>query len=269
MYKVNVYYSTRVIDLTMPILGVAHWNLPMNDYTFRLYKGSKNSIEVVVRNNDRKPVNLTGRHLIVTISDIDTYEVLSQKPIDVRDAYAGSALLTLSSYEIDDWPLGFLRYTVMMQHEDSSQSMLYVDQDEGASGYLELLEGPNLGPINSLSCNAFIPVLNNNNGLTYFYSTSFPGNAQIDRHNYNLMTIAIYTSNWTGVLFIEGCLEDESPTATSPWFPISIAGQNVMALINHTGITPLSFEASLRWVRLGYSTDTSNIGTFDRILYRN
>ena len=60
---VFLYDTRRKVELTLreSPSGVVNWNLPMNTNDFRVFKDVYNSIEFVVRNTDRKPINMMGR----------------------------------------------------------------------------------------------------------------------------------------------------------------------------------------------------------------
>lgn len=266
--KVFAYFSRRHIDLVLNIPGTPNWNPPMESPGFKIYKGSKNSIEIVVRNNDRKPINLLTSMLIMTIINPDSHQVYWQRPIMILDPMKGSAVLVLDRPDTDDWPITFYRWSVSLQHSDTTQSILYVDRNEGGYGYFELCEGPVIGPTDSLSCTNFTPGQLNQWNNAYYYSDVFPANAQINQHDFGSMTVAIYMTNWTGLIFIQGCLEDSVPVSSSPWFPIQIEGSDATSVTGFTGIIPMTFEASLAWVQVVYLADPLNFGTFDKVLFR-
>jgi len=266
--KVIAYWYRRQIDLTQAIPGVPHWNLPMNTCQFKVYKGSKNRIEVIVRNNDRKPINLGTSMLIMTIANPESNQIILQKPLIVRDPLQGSAILILDRFDTDDWLLGYYRYNVLLQDPDTTQSILYVDNNSGGYGYFELIEGPVLGPISSLTCTNFTPGSISDFNTTFYYSDIFPGNAQINNHDFGAITLAMYMTDWSGQIFVQGCIEESPPVSELSWFPISVNDLDEITVNSFSGIFPVTFEASLRWVRVIYLADTDNYGTFDKILFR-
>ncbi len=268
MDKVIAYYSRRQIDLTHPISGILHWNLPMDSSSFRIYKGTKNAIEVMVRNNDRKSINLTVFMLIMTIANPENNQVILQKPLVIHDPLQGSAVLVLNQFDTADWLFGFYRWNIVLQRSDSTQSVLYVDQNQGGYGYFELIEGPVIGPNDSLVCNNFLAGEFTLFNTLFYYSDVFPGNAQTNQHDFGAITVANYVTNWTGSIYIEGSVEDSMPLNDVAWFPITINDQPYSSVTNFTGIVPITFEASLAWVRVKYLSDVFNQGTFDKVLFR-
>lgn len=275
MEKVVAYFVRRKIDLAINIPGTKHWNMPMESPGFKVYKGSKNAIEVVVRNNDRKAINLGLTSLIMTISNPESSQVIWQKPLMVIDPLQGSAVLILDRSDTDDWPLTFYRWSVSLQNVDTTQTILYVDQNEGGYGYFELIEGPVIGPTDSIVCTNFHGALN------YFYSDNFPGNTQVSNHDFSAITLAIYMTNFTGLFYIQGNIDIDAPPPDSSglipgnnWFAIQINGSDSIPVNSFSGILPITFEASLAWVRVMYyvdplnSIDPVNPGTVDQIMFR-
>ena len=87
-------------------------------------------------------------------------------------------------------------------------------------------------------------------------------------------TIAIYTTNFTGNVAIEGNLDDTASTDDDDWFVIPIQGMGT-AQTSFTPssasqkIDPFQFETAVRWIRVKYKPGTGNAGTFDQMLLRN
>jgi hypothetical protein len=80
-----------------------------------------------------------------------------------------------------------------------------------------------------------------------------------------MVTIAVYTTNYTGEFYIQGTLFD-NPTE-SDWFNI-ILGTNTEEFypyIDHTGIDPWTFRTNIKFVRAQF-TQTS--GTLDKLIVR-
>jgi hypothetical protein len=204
----------------------------------------------------------------MTIADPETSQVILQKPLVVVDPLQGSAVLVLDRFDTDDWLLGYYRYSIVYQTADMSQSILYVDQDQSGYGYFELIEGPVIGPTDSLVCTNFTPGAFSQSDTVYYYSNLFPANAQTNNHDFGVMTMAMYMTNWTGDLFIQGCVEESPPVSDTLWFPIAINGSESIHVDRFSGIYPVTFEASLRWVRMLYLADPLNSGTFDKVSFR-
>lgn len=314
MLKVESIYSLRTISLTLNQYGIDNWNIPMGTESFKVYKGTTNPIVLVIRNNDRKPINLAGRNVIVTISDYETEKTYFSKRVNVIDKFNGQALLTLDPNTIAMWPVGFMRYTIMLEEPDGTSQILWVDYNMNAEGHFEVCDGPTLGPIPSQKCDKFTPnywvdpahpkVDDYNLRDTWWYTYAFKGN-QWSNNFGGIHTAAFYCKNFSGWVMIQGSLENDIPTNNTQWFTIdaydlrsffdkndlhsiqpetsynygAIGSSHILDCTddhnpylrfnNFTGVSSISFEGSLRWVRFAYIADAFNIGSLDKIMFRN
>ena len=81
-------------------------------------------------------------------------------------------------------------------------------------------------------------------------------------------TIAIYTTGFTGNVFVEGNLDDQASTNNNHWFPLDVQGQgsNGIRFTSHTDVDPFFFESSLKLIRIKYEVTA---GSVDKVLLRN
>lgn len=229
MYKVESIYSLRTIALTLNKFGVDNWNIPMGMQSFKIFKGTTNPIVLVIRNNDRKPVNLAGRNVIVTISDYETEKTYFSKRVNVVDKFNGQAMLKLDPSTIAMWPLGFMRYTVTIEEPDGMSTMLWLDHNMNGEGFFEVCEGPTLGPIPSQVVTEFTPnywidpahpkVDDYNLREVWWYTSALKGNQWSENFG-GLHTAAFYGENFTGWVMIQGSLENDIPINNNQWFTI-------------------------------------------------
>lgn len=264
---VFVYQIQRRIHLTLREYGVTtNWNLPMASADYKLYKDVTNNIEFVVRNTDRKPINLVGRRLFVIITDYHTKKVLASKQLLPVDEVKGIMRLSLQGEEMEQWNLGFHAYHIYVENPDGSQNLLYVDQDEKTRGVLELCPGYYPGPQPSIEIpsDQFYPITDNDPPVTYYVSSSMPGNMRVGNTS-GLHTLAIYTDNFKGTVWVQGSSEITSSQDPAEWFDI----QPPQLYIGGSGITTYTFQMNLQWVRVKYKADQDNHGTFQKLLFRN
>lgn len=301
--KVEGILSYKTINFTLNEYGVNNWNIPMTMESFKIYKGTTNKVVLIVRNNDRKPINLAGRNLIITISDYDTYETLLSRRVEIINKYQGQALLVLEPQVISNWPLGMLRYTLALEEPDGSTQILWQDQNMNAEGNFQLLSGPNIGPRPSEICTEFTPnvwvdpvyphekMYNKKN--VWWYTSALKGNAFYTNYN-GIQTAAFYCRNFSGWVMIQGSLEELAPQTDSQWFTINGYGLRsffnkndvyteisptsklkegpddtpFLRFNNFTGVSSISFEGKLRWVRFAFISDEMNVGSLDKIMFR-
>ena len=85
----------------------------------------------------------------------------------------------------------------------------------------------------------------------------------------SLHSIAIYTTNFTGIVRVQASLDNDVPGNDS-WFDVDLTTlDDFVEFDNHTGIHFATFYANVRRLRFQYEEGTGNTGTVDRILLRN
>ncbi len=280
MVAVKLYKFPLVIDLTLVDQGIRNNNMPFRDSDFKVYRGTFNPVEFIVRDNDRKPISLVGKSLTATIINFFTGAVFLQKDIFVIDAAKGRIKLLLTPPEIAEWENGFYKYSILINNEDGTNNLLFVDQDQNAAGFFEMIDGVLPGLIESvhiftddfMETNIAPPTLD----PTVFLSSAFPGDALLCEDD-GLHTAVVYLTDFAGRFFIQGSLEDTPSPNEDDWFNIFLTfttphfefGNTPTPDDTFTGLEAFTFTGSLRWVRFKYIPDDDNTGTLDKILYRN
>lgn len=267
--SINLFQHPRVIHLTQIDNGIRNNNLSFTDQDFKVYKGADFSIDFVVRNNDRKPINLVGKDLTITILDHVAGTTMMQKSITILDEHAGKARLSLTPADVQDWDIGYYDYSILIENEDGTKNLLFTDQDQNARGWFELRQGvlPGFVPSVVVTEDEFAPFHHGEmpGGVTRYASPNFPGDAQLGFAD-GLHTVAIYLTSFTGTLWVQGSLEDQAPDSDADWFEINITpNQFNVAYADETGIDVFNFIANVTWVRFVYEPDVLNSGTVDQI----
>ena len=240
----------------------------MHNPDFLAFKDSQTDIEFIVRNIDRKPIDLTGRQLFATLTNYHSGVTMASVPLQIVDAKRGICRLSFMPYMAKDIPLGFHRYTVSYMLDNGNAKMLSMDQYETAHGYFELAYGRELQGIQSQEAlfESFSPV-NNNRFDTYWVSPNFRGNLRNGSLD-GLHTFAWYLENFTGSIWTEGSIVESTPDEPD-WFPVLIDDRFETIINRKTGITAHNVESNLQWVRFKVSFDPTNSGKITKILFRN
>ena len=274
---VVLYDKKRIIELTFgESYDARTWNLPMNSNDFRIFKDVQNDVEFVVRNTDRKPVNLAGRTAKINLFDQNTGTLLHQQELIVTDELKGYCRLVLLPDVTADWFLQTYSYSVQVTNENGATFMLYTDQAQSQTGFFELAQGPIFDPRPSYEVEydnlSTTDIWINNNDTLIRYSSAFPGSLQ--RNNTTgVHTVAAYLNNFTGTFKIQGALDIAVPLETS-WFDIEVNQYDHL-----TSIETWTFEANLNWVRFwlinrydqtnGQPVLESDVGSISKIVLRN
>lgn len=274
--KVELFYDERFLNITITEDNIETWNLPMNENRFKLFKNSTSIIQFIVRNNDRKPINLIGKELFITINDEFNSKTLLHKRLQIVNPKMGQVKLVTHPEEVKCFPIARLTFNVSII-EDGHLRLLHLDQAETARGFLDVQEGTWIGPKPTQMCRVFSPVLQVTNPPTYrFFSTPFAGPAQVSNVE-GLQTISINASNYTGKISIYGSLETAVPTNTSyDWFPISINDETTYDYVDQkTGVLYYSFKCVAMWIMVvfdpdvPYNENNQIIDTIVNVLYKN
>lgn len=280
MTTVKLYKFPLVIDLTLVDRGIRNNNMPFRDSDFKVYRGTFNPVEFIVRDNDRKPIKLVGKSLTVTIINFFTESVVLQKDIFIIDQDKGRIKLLLTPQEIAEWENGFYKYTILINNEDGTNNLLFVDMDQTAAGFFEMIDGvlPDLVESVHIFTDDFMEtnIAPPTSDPTRFLSSAFPGDALFCEDD-GLHTAVVYLTDFVGKFFIQGSLEDTPTPNEDDWFDIFLTmttpyfefGNIPTPDDTFTGLEAFTFTGSLRWVRFKYVPDDDNIGTVDKILYRN
>lgn len=224
--KVELYYDNRFLNITLSEISSQNWNLPMNENKFKIYKNSNTIIQFIMRNNDRKPLNLSGKCLFITVNDEYNTKTLLHKCLDVIDEKQGLVKLITRPYETQDWPVGNLTFNVSIDEGDGKR-LLYLDQMETARGFLQVCDGPYVGPRPSQHITNFTPIMIDDIPTKYrIWSDVMAGSAKTDNYD-GVQTISTKLFGFTGNITIYLSLEKDMPQITDPvWFPINTKRSN-------------------------------------------
>jgi hypothetical protein len=242
-------------------------NGPMIQYDTKVYKGGTNTIDFVVRNNDRKPVNLAGYQIDALIQRVESVttipgngysplaELLLIQPVQTLQDTAGTCRLVLTDLEIGHWLGGYYRYTIRLTDVTGVQTFLYTDINRSTYGTFELIEGMSTSLVPAINVPAYQFTPETIDDLTnqyIFASGALAGDAQAERSN-GMHTMVAYTGNgYAGKLWIQVSLTLSAPTAVD-WSNIPIGnGTDYFQYIppyNSPRIKVFNFTGNYYWVR--------------------
>ena len=277
MSNVTAYFYPMKIELTFSINFVLNWNLPMNRTDFKIYQGIDNVIEFEIRNQDRKPIRLNGRSLIMTVLEPKTRKAINQIPLIVTDSSNGWAKVVIRKPVVCDWPEGYLMYTISVVDVDGLQRMIYTDQTQGVMGWFEFISGvlPEVIPtLRILTTDwepqTWIPPWQQV-PQSMWVAQSYPGNMQ-DGNLDGLHTINVFCTNFTGRFYIQASIDNAPPSDSRDWFDLitdPTAGPGKY-YGQFSGIDVFNYSMNLMWLRFVWQpiNQTRPNGQIDKILYR-
>jgi len=268
MGSVILYEQKRRIWLTLDGGAFINRNMAMHNPDFLVFKDSQTEVEFVVRNVDRKPIDLTGRKMFVTLVDYHTAVTLAVVPLEVVDAKRGIARLTFLPYMVKDIKLGFHRYVVSYQLDNGNAKLLNTDQYERVSGFFEIRYGRELQGIQSQHAefSEFYPDKTNRFD-TVWITPNFKGNLQ-NGSLIGLHTFVFSLVHWTGKVTMEGAIVSETPKEID-WFPLLIDEQRDQTYVDRSGLCAYNLNANLQWIRFKFVPDIRNNGEIKKVSLRH
>lgn len=268
MNSKNVYLIRKVAWVSLGNQGVKNMNLGWGDADFIIHKGAFSNLEFVVRDVDRKPVNLVGKRVSVNLINNVNDELYLEREMVILDSAKGRCKLVLTPEDSVDWAIGFIRYSIVLSSEDTGEYFyLYNDMNQEAIGYIEVKDRAAPKPAAPFELTKFMPVGNYDVTLpTGFYVGSVPGPGQKNITS-DITTIAIYFNNFTGKFFVDATLDPEPDLQSTNWFRVQLMpGKDELQIDNKSGIEPFNIFGEYQWIRFGYFQEAFEEGSIIKIL---
>jgi hypothetical protein len=234
-------------------------NMPFNTTRKTIYKGVDSTLGFDVKNQDRKPVNLLGKDIMVNIMQVRTGELIVQRRAVTVEPESGFCEFTIFSSDLVDLDPGIYQLSAVVYEADGHAKSLYTDHNRRVTLELELSDG---------AYPKYLPSV----GLTFtqlgssWISQPILSNLQKNDSS-TLHTIQIGITNYTGTVEALVSLEYDSG---GNYFPVKFVNDKFQIQFNGlTDIQGWNFIADARWVKIVYTPSNTNTGTVDKILYRS
>lgn len=141
MQAVKTYLYPNLVEVQ--IMDPSIYNLrkrTVYSRTIKIYRGVDNPIQIVVNNQDNKPVPLTGVLVRVDIQDPLNEVSVYNTTVTITNADQGLGIFTLDKSLVDS--LDQRRYKLTFKTtniENSAEQPMYVDENYGVPVELEVL----------------------------------------------------------------------------------------------------------------------------------
>lgn len=269
MANQSLFLFPEYVQLCQADRNAPNINLPMIQYNIKIYKGVTNTIDFIVRNNDRKPINLVGYQISALIQLVDNDELLLEKAVQATNDTAGKCRLTLTEGEINEWLAGFYRYAIKLTDVTGKTEYLYTDINRSAFSTFELIEGmsASLVPAVELTAEQFTPYPTGEYDNTWS-TGALAGDAQDNQAN-GMHTVVVYTDKFLGKFWIQGSLGVNAPQQDD-WFDIQLTNTTPFYtyIVDSPNIQVFNFTGNYYWIRVFYQESPQNKGKFIKILYK-
>lgn len=226
------------------------------------FKGVDNILDITVTGSDRRPVSLLRRELTITMWDKDTGTTIFRRRSMPTVAENGQARLIVQARDLMTLPSGIYKLGATFIDGDGLETALTWNRAMQAGFDIEVKD-------------AVIPTSRSSEEITTWtnvdnilVSSAFNG-PQFYRKSGSLFSMAIYASNYTGRLILQGTL-DNTVVGSTLWANLKPQDYTTanLDLAGYTGIDPYNYYAGVRWLRVVRVDSQSNAGSLDKVIIR-
>ena len=210
MLKQSLYlYDNNVTVYFSPETGGFTTNRSSKVYDRKLnfFKGIDNTVLFSFKNDDQKPVGITGKTIYFNLMDPENKTTTIQKTMTIKDGGKGIAQLKIAEDDLLDKPAKFYTYSVHIKDEEDNELPVYSDTRYMPGGTAEVME--NIYP-------EFVPsveITSFTKRNTQLISSTIDAAPELNS-NSALHSIAVYTTDFTGRFEIFGTMDASVSLAT-------------------------------------------------------
>jgi hypothetical protein len=263
IYQGTAYSYNQRAEILVPLRKGTSYFIPQNTTPLVVYKGLDTDIEFFIKDANRKPLNIVNKTFVARVIDRENNTVRINETLVPVDYTTGSTVMRISQDDTSNLDAGLYDLIITYTDSESKTFGLSSDKNNRMTFVFELKESPLTSPRNSVTLNTFT-LINSS-----YYTSRTPGTSQsFNRDGTN--TCAVYLTNYTGVFYAQGTLES-NPTESN-WFTIQLDPENAedgYEFTSETDVIPFTWDGMFVWVRFYHVPDGANVGTLDKVLYRN
>lgn len=232
------------------------------------FKGVDNVLTLNIVGSDRKPVSLLRRELTITMWDRETGSTIFRRRALPTVAEDGMAKVVILARDL--MTLGSGIYALGATFVDAEGFETALTWNRAMQGAFDVEVKDAVVPTSrqSAEITEYVNIGTDSQGVDKFVSGSMNG-PSFFRKDTSLFSVAVYASNWTGTLIIQGTM-DENITTSTLWADLK-PQDTASALLEYngyTGIDPFNYYAGVRWLRIRRIESPSNAGTLDKVVVR-
>ena len=229
----------------------------------KIYKGIDNVIEIELKNNDQKRIEIGTSALKMVLMDQSRNMIAEYAAQSLEDStIVGLARVVIPAFDLDDLDPQYLSFIVTKTDNGSIENLTYADSQFGAFGTIQLLNGINVVTTKTNRYDRFWQSTNwqgktfESRVVSYISEaipTTFYGATPATS-----MTITIYPTNFKGDIIIEGTDKEvighESFLSSTQLFQQEYsATQTTPIIVPNLNITNLTY------LRIKYRKTTGSI----------
>lgn len=141
MQTIKTYLYPNIVEVQVfdPAIFTTR-NRTVYSRTVKIYQGIDNPIQLIVKNQDQKSVDLTGYLVEMQIQDPVNQITVQTFPVTFTDITKGLAIVTLDKTTVDSLEQRFYKLTIKTINQDSlAEAPLYIDDNYGVPLDLQVL----------------------------------------------------------------------------------------------------------------------------------
>lgn len=226
------------------------------------FKGVDNLLDITVSGADRRPVSLLNRELTITMWDRVTGATIFRRRAMATVAENGQARLTVLARDLTTLPEGIYQLGATFIDGNGLETALTWNRAQQAVFDVEVKDSVVPTSRTTIIVDTWTQIDN-------LWVSSAVNGPNFYRKDSSLFTAALYASNYSGRIIIQGTL-DEVVTGSTLWANLKPQDATTanLDLSGYTGIDPYNYYAGVRWLRTIKIDSPSNAGSLDKILIR-
>jgi hypothetical protein len=215
----------------------------------KLFKGVDNIIQLQFKNQEQKPIDLTGRTIEMNLMDTANLSAFVTKPGTITNATGGLATVGMTESDTRNLTSKKYTYSIKVTDADLTEHVIYADDSWNAGGTIALQD-----KVYPVFVPSRAPVMGTE-AVGVSYSATVSANPNMNS-NQALHTAAYNLAAFSGTVEVEATLEQ---TATE-WFVVDTSTYTLDSGYQYTNFNGVF--ANLRF------KVTRTSGTFSGMLYR-
>jgi hypothetical protein len=256
------YLASNQVGLIADLANNITEYRPVYQRTIQLYRGIDNTISFEIKNSDQKPVSILNTYTPKLMAFDENNVLILEKTGTILETSTpskkGQFKIEITANDLLDVKQQYVSYNVFLTKDsDNTNVVTYADSHFGVKGTMMISSEAFPGPSATYSINTFTEIAASTGKYTSEAIT-----AEATRNgNSALHTAALYSTNFTGDVDIQGTLDNQVTNGT-PWGTIA-----TVSLANETQPKYVNFNGVYSHLRIAYTTPGS--GTLDKVLVRN
>ena len=230
----------------------------------QLYKGIDNRIQLVLRNNDQKPVRLLDSTVTFNLLDSTTRELVLSRQLQLVYTNTGTATTILESNVLNDLRAGFYHYSMIVVDPEGETQVVYADDNYQAQGKAHVSDSIYGTFVPSVKPNILEYINNSDTGYqTVAYTDQIPVADRV-KSRAVYQTAQFNLTDFIGSIEAQASQDIASTVIPANWYTVASANG-----ITGSGNNYITFQGKFNLIRFKITPAVNNIGTVNYILYRS